>query len=111
MLMQTIFWLKKYLKSRKDSDDALFVTERSPHRMSIAQMRYVLKRAAKKAGLEDSVYPHRLRHSYATHMLNNGAPMEAIQQLLGHQKHESTQIYAHLSSQRKKEIYKRYFNT
>jgi len=102
-------WLKKYLELRKDQDPALFVTERKPHRMSIAEMRYILKRVAKRAGLSANVYPHRLRHSYATHLLNNGAPMEAIQQLLGHAKHESTALYAQLSGQRRKEIYKRYF--
>lgn len=102
-------WLKKYIEARKDDDPALFVTERSPHRMSIAQIRYIIKRVARRAGVEANVYPHRLRHSYATHLLNNGAPMEAIQQLMGHQKAETTQIYAQLSGERRRELYKRYF--
>jgi integrase/recombinase XerD len=106
-------WLKKYLewrsKDARDNDPALFVTERSPHRMSIAQIRYIIKRISARAGIEANVYPHRLRHSYATHLLNNGAPMEAIQQLMGHQKAETTQIYAQLSGERRKELYKRYF--
>lgn len=102
-------WLKKYLDGRKDKDPALFVTERAPHRMSIAQIRYIIKRISARAGIEANVYPHRLRHSYATHLLNNGAPMEAIQQLMGHQKAETTQIYAQLSGERRKELYKRYF--
>lgn len=102
-------WLKKYMDVRKDKDPALFVTERAPHRMSIAQIRYIIKRIAARAGIEVNVYPHRLRHSYATHLLNNGAPMEAIQQLMGHQKAETTQIYAQLSGERRRELYKRYF--
>lgn len=102
-------WLKKYLESRKDNDPALFVTDRAPHRMSIAQMRYIVKKVADRAGIEVNVYPHRLRHSFATHLLNNGAPMEAIQQLMGHQKAETTQLYAQLSGERRREIYKRYF--
>ena len=102
-------WLKKYLEIRKDKDPALFVTQRAPHRMSIAQIRYIIKRIASRAGIEVNVYPHRLRHSYATHLLNNGAPMEAIQQLMGHQKAETTQIYARLSGERRRELYKRYF--
>lgn len=102
-------WLKKYLNSRKDNDVALFVTERAPHRMSIAQIRYVVKRVARRSEVEANVYPHKLRHSYATHLLNNGAPMEGIQTLLGHQKLETTMLYAQLSGPRRKEIYRRYF--
>lgn len=102
-------WLKKYLESRRDNDPALFVTERAPRRISISQMRGIIKKIADRAGIKANVYPHRLRHSYATHLLNNGAPMEAIQQLLGHKKAETTQIYAQLSGERRREIYKRYF--
>jgi len=102
-------WLKKYVESRKDEDPALFVTERAPHRMSIAQMRYILKRITKRAGIDVNVYPHRLRHSYATHLLNKGAPMEAIQQLLGHSKAETTQVYARMTGELRREIYNKYF--
>ena len=65
-------WLKQYLKSRKDTDIALFVTERAPHRMSIPQIRYIIKRIARRADITTNVYPHKLSHSYATHLLNNG---------------------------------------
>lgn len=106
--IRAMIWLKKYLNSRKDNDMALFVTERAPHRMSIAQIRYVIKRIAKQAGV-NNVSPHRLRHSFATHLLNNGAPMEGIQTLLGHAKLETTMLYAQLSGPRRKEIYTRYF--
>lgn len=102
-------WLKKYLRGRKDSDMALFVTERSPHRMSIAEMRYIIKRVARRAGVEVNVYPHKLRHSYATHLLNNGAPLEIIQSLLGHAKMETTRLYAQLSGLRRRELYRKYF--
>lgn len=102
-------WLKKYLKERNDSDPALFVTERAPHRMSIAEIRYIVKRVAKRAGIEANVYPHKLRHSYATHLLNNGAPLEIIQSLLGHEKLETTRLYAQLSGARRRELYQRYF--
>jgi integrase/recombinase XerD len=102
-------WLKKYLRSRKDADMALFVTERAPHRMSIAQIRYILKRVAKRSGVQVNVYPHRLRHSYATHLLNNGAPLEVIQSLLGHTKLETTRLYAQLSGEHRRQLYKKYF--
>ncbi len=117
--MRAEIWLKKYLQSRTDNDPALIVTERKfldeetnerkPHRMSIDQIRWVLKRIAKRAQIDSNVYPHKLRHSYATHLLNNGAPMEAIQEFLGHQKIEVTKLYAMLSSERKREIYRKYF--
>jgi integrase/recombinase XerD len=102
-------WLKKYLLNRHDQDPALFVTERAPHRMSISEIRYIVKRVAKKSDVQANVYPHKLRHSYATHLLNNGAPLEAIQSFLGHAKIETTRIYANLSGPRRRELYQKYF--
>jgi len=101
--------LQEYLEYRKDDDEALFVTERAPHRLSIDMMRYILKRIAKRAGMTKNVYPHKLRHSYATHLLNNGAPLEAIRQLLGHSNLNSTMIYAHLTEEGKQDAYNRCF--
>jgi integrase/recombinase XerD len=107
-------WLKRYLRARKDNSEALFVTERKfeggePRRMSIAQIRCVLKRVAKRVEVQANVYPHKLRHSYATHLLNNGAPLELIQSYLGHAKLETTRLYAVLSGNRRRELYQRYF--
>ena len=102
-------WLKKYLSQRTDDDSALFVTIRAPHRMSIATIRRIVKKVASQSDVESNVYPHILRHSYATHLLNNGAPMEGIQTLLGHAKLETTQVYAQLAGPRRKEIYTKYF--
>ncbi|WP_087973531.1 tyrosine-type recombinase/integrase [Oceanobacillus rekensis] len=102
-------WLKKYLDIRNDRDPAIFVTERSPHRMSIAQMRYIIKRISNRAGINKTIHPHQLRHSYATHLLNKGAPLEVIQSLLGHEKSETTRIYAQLSGRLRQEFYRKYF--
>lgn len=102
-------WLKRYIESRTDKDPAIFVTERIPHRMSIAQMRYVIKRISNRAGINKEIHPHQLRHSYATHLLNNGAPIEVIQSLMGHEKSETTRIYAQLSGKLRKEFYQKYF--
>lgn len=107
--IKAAIWLKKYLSGRKDSDVALFVTQRAPHRMSISQLRYTIKRVASHSEVTANVYPHKLRHSYATHLLNNGAPLEGIQTLLGHSKLETTRLYANLSGPRRKEIYRKYF--
>lgn len=102
-------WLKRYLKGRLDSDPALIVTERAPRRTEIAQIRYVIKRIANRAKIETNIYPHKLRHSYAMHLLDNGAPMELIQELLGHQKLDTTRIYAQLVGERRRELYKKYY--
>jgi len=110
-------WLKKYLEQRsrvhhrRGSHDALFVTERDPHRMSAAQVRYILKRIARRANVDANVYPHKLRHSYATHLLDNGAPLEVIQSFLGHSKLETTRLYAQLSGSRRRELYRRFFKS
>ncbi|MEC2078748.1 tyrosine-type recombinase/integrase, partial [Metabacillus fastidiosus] len=102
-------WLRRYLDERSDMDKSLFITERSPHRMSIAQMRYVIKRISKRAGINKSIHPHQLRHSYATTLLNNGAPLEVIQNLMGHEKSETTRVYAYLSDHLRRGLYKKYF--
>jgi integrase/recombinase XerD len=102
-------WLKRYLDQRQDGDPAIFVTERYPHRMSIAQMRYIIKRISNRARINKTIHPHQLRHSYATHLLNNGAPLEVIQSLLGHEKSETTRIYAQLSGSLRQELYRKYF--
>jgi site-specific recombinase XerD len=66
-------WLKRYLDERDDQEDCLFITERKPkHRMSIDMIRYIIKRVSKRAGIKKSIHPHQLRHSYATHLINNG---------------------------------------
>jgi integrase/recombinase XerD len=102
-------WLKRYLDNRQDNDPAIFVTERKPHRMSIAQMRHIVKRISDRAEISKVIHPHQLRHSYATHLLNNGAPLDVIQSLLGHQKSETTKIYAQLSGSLRQELYRKYF--
>jgi integrase/recombinase XerD len=102
-------WLKRYLDNREDRDTAIFVTERDPHRMSIAQMRYIIKRISNRASINKDIHPHQLRHSYATHLLNNGAPLDVIQSLLGHEKSETTRIYAQLSGCIRQQLYMKYF--
>lgn len=103
-------WLKRYLEERSDQEVSLFVTERRPNRrMSIDLMRYIIKRVSSKAEIKKNIHPHQLRHSYATHMINNGAPIEVIQSLLGHEKSETTKIYAQLSGKLRQDLYSKYF--
>lgn len=103
-------WLTRYLDEREDDEPCLFVTERNPkRRMSIDALRYTIKRISSRAGIRKEIHPHQLRHSYATHMVNNGAPLEVVQSLLGHEKSETTKVYAHLSGKLRYDLYNRYF--
>ena len=103
-------WLKRYFDERDDEEPCLFITESWPkRRMSIDNLRYIIKRISNRAGIKKSIHPHQLRHSYATHMINNGAPLEVIQSLLGHEKSETTKIYAQLSGKLRHDFYSKYF--
>lgn len=80
-------WLKKYLASREDTCKALFVTETQPiKRMAIPTIRWALKRLADRGEIDANVYPHRFRHTFACQLLDNGAPLDFIQGMLGHEK-------------------------
>ena len=73
--------------------------------MQARQVQLMLKRYLKFSGLPLTITPHKLRHSFATHLLNSGAELRAVQEMLGHTSLSTTQLYTHLSIQRLKDVY------
>ncbi|MFT6181250.1 MAG: integrase/recombinase XerD [Paracoccaceae bacterium] len=76
--------------------------------LSPDRVRQIVKERAKQAGIEQNIYPHLLRHSFATHLLENGADLRVIQELLGHADIATTQIYTHLDQKRLKAVHKNF---
>jgi integrase/recombinase XerC len=73
--------------------------------LSTRSVRRKLDKYLVTAGLDPGISPHTLRHSFATHLLNNGADLRSVQELLGHQSLSTTQVYTHLTTTRMKEVY------
>jgi integrase/recombinase XerD len=91
---------------RRDDEQALFVNRRGD-RLTRQGLWQILKNYAEKAGLEKDITPHTLRHSFATHMLNGGAGLRYVQEMLGHANISTTQIYTHLTSEHVRHTYDR----
>ena len=91
--------------AREDAVTALFLGEHGG-RLTTDALRRILDRRLRESPLAKRVTPHALRHSFATHLLNSGADLRAIQELLGHESLATTQRYTHLSTRRLQDVYR-----
>lgn len=92
---------------RKKTSSHLFISVRGGA-LSPDRVRQIVKERAKFAGIDQNVYPHLLRHSFATHLLEGGADLRVIQELLGHADIATTQIYTHVDRQRLKAVHRKF---
>ena len=86
---------RKKLNVAKDSENILFLNRRGK-KLSRVMIFTIIKNLAEKIGMEKSISPHTFRHSFATHLINGGADLRAVQEMLGHESILTTEIYTHL---------------
>lgn len=103
---RTSTWLSKYLAHRYDNNPALFVSQYG--RLQVRSVQRLVQQCATLAGISKAVTPHTLRHSFATHIMANGADIRSVQELLGHANIATTQIYTHLTNPQLKNTHEKY---
>ncbi len=110
---EAISWLQRYLREARPelmsghSSPLMFVTARK-NGMTRQAFWYAIRKHAQAAGISQSVSPHMLRHSFATHLLNHGADLRVVQLLLGHSDLSTTQIYTHIAREGLKQLHSKH---
>ena len=103
----TLIWTKE-IQTRpciiSRNSKALFLNNRGG-RLTERSVARMLEKYVKKAGMNSKISPHTFRHSFATHLLDRGADLRSVQELLGHANLSTTQIYTHITTERMKEVY------
>lgn len=99
--------IRVHLDIKKGNEDFVFLN-RNGKKLTRVMVFYVVKQLAEKAGIRKNISPHTLRHSFATHMVERGADLRAVQDMLGHESITTTEIYTHLNRKFLKETVERY---
>ncbi len=101
--------LKLYLKDGyyklNDKNQKFLFLNKDGNKLTERGVRFILDKIIKKTSINKNISPHMIRHSFATHLLNEGCDLLTVQKLLGHESIKTTQIYTHISSERLKEVY------
>lgn len=109
---RSLEWLGEYLKTRNDDEKALFINTRrkadTPSRLTPRSIEKNLKHYVAMAGLPANTTPHVMRHSFATDLLSQGVDIRILQEFLGHRSITATQIYAHVTSKKLREIHRKF---
>lgn len=109
-------WLQRYLEKRGTPMRPLFTRTNKPKedpdgsdlRLTPRSIQRIIKKYAVRAGIVKDISPHTLRHSFATDLLQNGADIRSVQQMLGHASITTTQVYTHVTDHKLREIHRRY---
>ena len=99
--------IRTHLEPVKNFEDTLFLNRRGKG-LTRQMIFTILKDLSVKINLKKKISPHTLRHSFATHLLKNGADLRAIQQMLGHESITTTEVYVHLDTRYLKEVLETY---